>query len=190
MRRRQDSDDRDIIADFLNLLHTHSLDFHSSFRHLCTFDPTTAEDKTAIPSYVNEWLEQSGEGFSADSVDRARQGLSQWLDVYAARIVSTEEREAWSPAVNGHGSGKVNGSSATTASKDGWQASRKKAMKAVNPRFVLRQWVLEEVISDVEKAGWENVSLAREALARVLDVSHPLCRYANAHEIVDVVSAI
>ena len=44
-------------------------------------------------------------------------------------------------------------------------------MKGVNPRFILRQWVLEEVIADIEKAGWENVGQARQALARVLDVS-------------------
>ena len=101
-----------------------------------------------------------------DSVEDAKKGLRQWLDVFATRILSDDEQASW----NGQPNGTANGTNGLHAD---WEASREKAMKAVNPRFVLRQWVLEEVIGDIEKAGEDDLSVARKVLARVLDVSRP-----------------
>lgn len=73
-----------------------------------------------------------------------------WLEKYAARIES--EKEEW-----------------VSASSDGdWQAQRKKDARLANPRFVLRQWVLEEVIAKVETDA-EN---GRCVLAKVMQVSN------------------
>jgi len=52
-----------------------------------------------------------------------------WFEKYAERILS--ERDEW-------------------ATGDDWDTEREKAAKGANPRFVLRQWVLEEVIKKVE----------------------------------------
>jgi len=49
-------------------------------------------------------------------------------------------------------------------------AERAKAAKAVNPRFVLRQWLLEEVIAKVER----DVDSGKRVLAKVLQMAaHP-----------------
>jgi uncharacterized protein YdiU (UPF0061 family) len=73
-----------------------------------------------------------------------------WLEKYAVRIES--EKEEW-----------------VSASSDGdWQAQREKDARLANPRFVLRQWVLEEVIAKVE-ADAQN---GRYVLAKVMQVSN------------------
>jgi uncharacterized protein YdiU (UPF0061 family) len=73
-----------------------------------------------------------------------------WLDKYAARIES--EKEEW-----------------VSASSDGdWQAQREKDARLANPRFVLRQWVLEEVIAKVET----DTQNGRCVLAKVMQVSN------------------
>ena len=82
-----------------------------------------------------------------------REGAStrwkDWLEKYATRIES--EKEEW-----------------VSASLDGdWQAQREKDARLANPRFVLRQWVLEEVIAKVE-ADAQN---GRCVLAKVMQVS-------------------
>lgn len=73
-----------------------------------------------------------------------------WLKKYAARI--EREKKEW-----------------VSLSSDGdWQAQREKDARLVNPRFVLRQWVLEEVIAKVE-ADAQN---GRCVLAKVMQVSN------------------
>ena len=80
--------------------------------------------------------------------------LGDWLEVYARRGV--EEKQEWS-APDGDAS-DVNGNA--------WEKAREQAMKCANPRFVLRQWLLEEVIRKVER----DPSTGRNVLAKVMQV--------------------
>lgn len=66
-----------------------------------------------------------------------------WLDKYARRIES--ESEEWGSDVD---------------------REREKAARAANPRFVLRQWVLEEVIKKVES----DSDSGKRVLAKVMHV--------------------
>jgi uncharacterized protein YdiU (UPF0061 family) len=80
----------------------------------------------------------------------------KWLEKYAARIES--EKNEW-----------------VSVSSDGdWEAQREKDARLANPRFVLRQWVLEEVIAKVE-ADAQN---GRHVLAKVMQVR---VRYMSVH---------
>ncbi|ORX35615.1 hypothetical protein BD324DRAFT_652165 [Kockovaella imperatae] len=163
LRTYQPSDDRDIIADFLVLLHAHSLDFHTSFRHLCSFLVSQNSNEAYVKSFLTRWLELSGPTLPQDSTESAQKALRPWLDVYTTRVLADAEVQAWSQNhENDPNTPETNAS---------WQQLREKAMKKVNPRFVLRQWVLEEVISDIEKAGLEDLVSARKSLARVLDLA-------------------
>ena len=47
-----------------------------------------------------------------------------------------------------------------------YDAARERAVKAANPRFVLRQWLLEEVIKKVET----DPTTGKRVLAKVLEV--------------------
>lgn len=80
--------------------------------------------------------------------DAASQQWKSWLGKYATRI--EREKEEW-----------VN-----VSSESHWQTQREKDSRLANPRFVLRQWVLEEVIAKVE-ADAKN---GRHVLAKVMQV--------------------
>ena len=80
--------------------------------------------------------------------DAASKQWRSWLEKYAARIES--EKGEWAGA----------------DSEGDWQAHREKEVLLANPRFVLRQWVLEEVIAKVE-AGADS---GRSVLAKVMQV--------------------
>lgn len=168
LRTSQKGDDRNIIFDFLTLLRTYSLDLNIAFRHLSLFAPHKAED----PEYTRGCLEKlAEEGISDkrnDAVKQAMDGMQGWMKRFAERASTSEEQAAW-PKDGLHGGSRNEASE--------WEDRRKKEMLTVNPRFVLRQWVLEELISQLEAVDLENEeSLAegRRRLAKVLDVSATL----------------
>ena len=71
---------------------------------------------------------------------------TEWLNLYKTRIES--EVGEWASEGNM------------------WSEKRREAMRGANPRFVLRQWVLEEVIKKVEE-DWKT---GRRVLAKALEV--------------------
>ena len=73
----------------------------------------------------------------------ATKELLAWLDTYAKRISS--ESEQWG---------------------EDSDEERKQEMRSVNPRFLLRQWVLEEVIGKVER----DADSGKRVLAKVMHV--------------------
>jgi len=74
--------------------------------------------------------------------DKAHGDLKTWLNTYSSRI--QDESSEWES-----------------------ESSRQTAMKGVNPRFVLRQWVLEDVISKVES----DPQAGKRILAKVLQMA-------------------
>jgi uncharacterized protein YdiU (UPF0061 family) len=146
LRTMQDSDEKTLNRPLLDLLAAHKLDFHISFRTLCDFEPEMVKDEAKL----NAFIERLHRGTpDASLVDRAAatQAWKEWLTAYAIRIEA--EQDAW------------------TAQSNGWIASRAEEMRAANPRFVLRQWVLEEAIKRVER----DPESGRRVLRKVLHVS-------------------
>lgn len=108
----------------------------------------------------------------SDSSDSARAidlpaATKEWLEylqTYAARINLAEEQVAWKDFA------------AEDAAHDAsWEAAREAHAKQYNPRFVLRQWVLEELIStlqseakDAGNRDLEAPTKGREALNKIL----------------------
>ncbi|KAK4686549.1 hypothetical protein P7C73_g3579, partial [Tremellales sp. Uapishka_1] len=124
----QPTDERFIVRDFLTLLATHKLDFHTSFRKLSSFVPGSPD--TFLPPSSDE---------------SAKKDFGEWFEVYARRIA-----------------------------KDGRDAAeRKREMDGVNPRFVLRQWVLEEVIERLEDEIMSEgvVGKGKNVLAKIMEMS-------------------
>jgi len=125
----------------------HNLDFHSTFRKLSAFRPGYIRgNDEELDAFISHLLESTPRPEKLDKV-RASADVKACLAMYAGRI--SEEREDW----GGNSQEEVD-------------ALREKEMNGVNPRFVLRQWVLEEVIAKVEK---DAVS-GRRILAKVLKV--------------------
>ena len=97
----------------------------------------------ALTKFVNTILSVSPDArFHGED---ARQDLIIWLEAYGQRIES--EKKEWLDI-------------------DDIDIAREKEMKAVNPRFVLRQWLLEEVIEGVER----DPTSGKRVLAKVMHV--------------------
>lgn len=140
----------------------HKLDFHGTFRVLTAFRPGMLPEKkdassaSATPkvdsmpeldALVARLLAQAPNTVGMDRA-RATEEWHAWLNVYARRI----EREA--------------GEWTSSEGKGDMDAQRTQAARGANPRFVLRQWVLQEVIAAVEKDSVRG----RRVLAKVLHV--------------------
>lgn len=155
LRTYQDSDDRDVVQDFLSLLRAHGADFHASLRELSNFHPSKIDDDAYRRSFAKRWVANTTIDLKSDSAMRVEEGITAWLRTYAARATSADEKAAWEK----------------DAPDGEWEEIRTVAMRAVNPRFVLRQWLLEETIKTVDEAlKAKDVTGARKVLARVLDV--------------------
>ncbi|KZT51994.1 UPF0061-domain-containing protein [Calocera cornea HHB12733] len=120
------SDPDKIVRPFLDLLETHSMDFHSAFRALASFSPSS-------PDAVLDRLLESSCSL------QTRQSWQEWLKTYAERLEQEKSVDV----------------------------ERKERMRLANPRFVLRQWVLEEVI----KRAQDDAEGSRPLLMKVLDMA-------------------
>ena len=90
---------------------------------------------------------------SGDSLPN-REDWTPWLRKFAARI--EKDKGEWTSKDD------------TTGEQDKWYERRTEETLRANPRFILRQWVLEEVIAKVER---DPVS-AKRVLAKVLEVRY------------------
>lgn len=105
----------------LDIMENYNLDFSRTFRTLCFFPGVHSTD---FKDFLTRLI-------PLDEVPKHHQATAQ--EETTAFLRKYEERLAASESANG-----------TDAS------SRQKRMKAVNPRFILRQWVLEEAIARLE----------------------------------------
>lgn len=155
----------------------------TSFRQLSAFKLERSAEQSYLEAFAAGFamtampIQRDGE------VEKATEALVVWLKRYAARASEQEEQDAWasSSVQRGPEDEKKYGKavpSGTTGSAE-WQANRAESMRRSNPRFVLRQWVLEECIKEMEDAlgadfSDQGVQQARQKLAKILDVrGHP-----------------
>ncbi|KAH9945264.1 uncharacterized protein BXZ73DRAFT_96251 [Epithele typhae] len=143
LRRTDETDEVTLARPLLDLMKDHKLDFHRTFRRLCAFRPASAsaEADAFAASLLSLSLEDPGRLDAA----RAQSEFAAWLRTYAARVES--EWDLW-----------------TGADVD---AERRAEMEGANPRFVLRQWLLEEVIRKVD----EDAERGKRVLGKVLQMA-------------------
>lgn len=70
----------------------------------------------------------------------------KWLEIYSERIRREKDAGVWEG--------------------DDFDSKREQAMKKANPRFILRQWVLEEIIKRVQ----DDSTTGKRALAKLHEV--------------------
>jgi uncharacterized protein YdiU (UPF0061 family) len=146
----------------LNIMEDHALDFHSTFRTLSSFRGQWLSPSTTAPGvypchesvdkFVTERLLTATPDPSKTNIDQAKGDWRNWLAAYAKRIQSEH----------------------ADAESLGWDSDfqkmedqREKEMRASNPRFVLRQWVLEDVIKKVER----DSDSGKRVLAKVMHMA-------------------
>ncbi|KAI0925965.1 hypothetical protein AcV5_008548 [Taiwanofungus camphoratus] len=162
LRRHDPADEPTLVRPLLALLADHALDFHGTLRRLALFRPALLAPAAApaLDALVASILALTGDPARLDRA-RAEGDLRDWLGRYAARIES--ERAEWEHGADGADGADVD----VDVDVD---AERRLAARAANPRFVLRQWVLEDVIAQVAR----DAVRGRRVLAKVLEMAtHP-----------------
>ena len=166
LRRQDPTDESKLFKPLLGLMESSQLDFHSTFRTLSSFKPSLLvlpEDPSpistnskespisiALHQFITNILSVTPEPQRLDYGAVTGEWLG-WLERYATRI--KDEEAEWTGA----------------ASADiDIDNEREQEMKNVNPRFVLRQWLLEEVIGKVER----DSDSGKRLLAKVMHVSY------------------
>lgn len=149
LRLKVANDQSEIFQPLLGLMERQRLDFHGTFRKLAGFRRGMVrkggEERTdALEAYINTLLQGTPEPGLLDEA-QARGDWVRWLENYANRIDA--DTSEW-------------------AEEPDYDAARERAVKAANPRFVLRQWLLEEVIKKVET----DPTTGKRVLAKVLEV--------------------
>ena len=136
----KDSDFEELYSELLDTLEAMELDFNHTFRRLSHIKTEEIDSEEKRKDVAGKFFHAEGLTTNmAGSEDEARTRLARWLEKYRLRVV-----EDW---------------------EEGNDEARFAAMKAVNPKFIPRSWVLDELIERVEKKG------EREVLDRVMHMA-------------------
>ncbi|KAL4954166.1 hypothetical protein BDW69DRAFT_183764 [Aspergillus filifer] len=141
LKTQKESDFQELYSELLDTLEALELDFNHFFRRLSGVklaDLETEKGRKEVAPRFFHIEGFSGIGYTEDS---ARERVAKWLDTWRQRVF-----EDW-------------------GSESGPDTDRQEAMKAVNPNFIPRGWILDEVIERVERQG------DREVLGRVLNMA-------------------
>ncbi|KAI1110202.1 hypothetical protein F5Y14DRAFT_369263 [Nemania sp. NC0429] len=147
LKNFKESDFEKLFSELLDTMEALELDFNLFFRRLSNVKVSELGSQQACQDKASVFFYQDGvTGFGGEEEGRKRVGA--WLERWRERIV-----EDWGDGPN--------------VSEEA-DAQRTEAMKRVNPSFIPRGWVLDEIIRRVEK---EN---DRDVLDRVMTMAlHP-----------------
>ncbi|EAS37188.1 YdiU domain-containing protein [Coccidioides immitis RS] len=142
LKTQKDSDFEKLFSDLLDTLEALELDFNHFFRKLSGFSLSDIESEEKRKEVASVFFHQEGVGGIGNTEESARERLAKWLSAWRDRVI-----EDW-------------GSDS--------DVERQTSMKAVNPKFLPRSWVLDEVIQRVQHQG------DRDILGRVMHMAlHP-----------------
>jgi uncharacterized protein YdiU (UPF0061 family) len=148
LRQQKELDFQQLFSEALDTLESLELDFHHFFRRLSSIKLADISSEQGRKETASIFFHREGPPKSV-SEDDARARIAAWLEQWHARVV-----EDWSQ----------DGGTVT----DGAEAERIQSMKEVNPNFVPRSWILDEIIDRVEKRK------ERDVLKRVMQMTlHP-----------------
>ncbi|MCJ1276081.1 hypothetical protein MMC21_003886 [Puttea exsequens] len=126
------SDFGELFSELLDTLEALELDFNHFFRRLSSVRISELETEDSRKEKASIFFHAEGiTATSGVSESAARERVGAWLSKWGTRV-----REDWG------------------SDRDG---EREKQMKRVNPKFVPRSWVLDEIIDRVEHKGERDV---------------------------------
>lgn len=141
LKQCKQSDFEELYSELLDTLEALELDFNHTFRKLSYVSTEDIDTEEKRKDVAGRFFHHEGLSGLAGSEEDARARLASWLEKWRARVIedwpnSPESRE-----------------------------ERFAAMRAVNPKFVPRSWILDELIERVEKKG------EREVIDHVMDMA-------------------
>jgi len=138
----QESDFDELFSDLLDTMEKLELDFNHFFRRLSSVKLEDLESEDHRKHVAGRFFHSEGVTGLGNTEENARARIATWLEKWRQRVIGD-----WG--------------------QDG-DADREKAMKAVNPKFMPRSWVLDEIIQRVEQGG------ERDILKRAMNMTlHP-----------------
>ncbi|CAD6443695.1 bade7c47-03ee-422e-8dec-1ff85b4973a0 [Sclerotinia trifoliorum] len=128
----KESDFETLFSELLDTMESLELDFNQFFRKLSSIPISSLATTTSRKEISTKFFHQEGVTGLNNTLESATTRLTNWLDKWQARIY-----EDWGP--------------------DGDDENRMSEMKKVNPKFIPKGWVLDEIIKRVEKGGERDV---------------------------------
>lgn len=141
LKTHKEGDFESLFSEVLDSMEALELDFNQFFRKLSSIKLADLENEKSREEVAAIFFHHEGVTGLTTEAD-ARKRLGEWLNKWRARAL-----EDWGP---------------------GQDNARNTAMKGVNPKFIPKSWILDELIRRVEKGG------EREILDRVMHMAlHP-----------------
>ncbi|EME86307.1 uncharacterized protein MYCFIDRAFT_161927 [Pseudocercospora fijiensis CIRAD86] len=141
LKQCKEGDFEELYSELLDTLEALELDFNHAFRRMSNISMVDIDSHEKAKDVAGRFFHNEGLSGLAGSEEDARERLAKWLGKWRTRIL-----EDW-------------------PSSEEARKERIAAMKAVNPNFVPRSWVLDELIERVEKKG------EREILGHIMDMA-------------------
>ncbi|PWY65348.1 UPF0061-domain-containing protein [Aspergillus heteromorphus CBS 117.55] len=138
LRSQKDSDFEDLFSEMLDMLEALELDFNHFFRRLSDVSLQDLETEEIRKKMASVFFHAEGFGVIGYSDDSARQRVANWLNKWKHRVI-----EDWGDC----------------------DSERQRFMKNINPKFLPRGWILDEIIERVEQHG------DREIIGRVMHMT-------------------
>ena len=143
LKTHHESDFESLFSELLDTMEALELDFNQTFRKLSNLKVEMLETAEEREKAAGVFFHHGGVTGAGNTDESARKRLGEWLERWRTRVY-----EDWGP--------------------DGNDKQRMTEMKKINPKFIPKGWILDELIRRVEKDG------EREILDRVLNMAlHP-----------------
>ncbi|KAK9781143.1 hypothetical protein AB5N19_13280 [Seiridium cardinale] len=140
----KDSDFDELFSSMLDTMEELELDFNLFFRRLSGLKIAHLDTQESREVKAGVFFYKDGASGPAPNEEEGRKRIAEWLGKYRERVV-----EDWGES-------------------EAADEQRRDSMKKVNPSFIPRGWILDEIIKRVEKDG------EREVLDRVMWMAlHP-----------------
>ena len=136
----KESDFESLFSELLDMMEALELDFNQFFRKLSNLKVRNLETAEQRQTAASVFFHHEGVTGIGNTEESAKKRIGEWLEKWCARVY-----EDWGPT--------------------GEDEAREVEMKKVNPKFIPKPWILDEVIKRVEKEG------EREILDRVLHMA-------------------
>jgi len=137
LKKQKPSDFDTLISEALDAMEALELDFHHFFRRLSSIRLSEIDNPKKRLELATRFFHAEGVTGLGNTTESAKERIAKWLSLWHERI-----REDWDEG-------------------DKADQEREKMMKSVNPKFVPRGWVLDEIIGRVTNGE-------REVLGRVM----------------------
>jgi uncharacterized protein YdiU (UPF0061 family) len=143
LKTHKESDFETLFSELLDTMESLELDFNQFFRKLSNLKVRDLETEEYRKRAAGVFFHHEGVTGIGNTEESARKRIAEWLEKWSTRVY-----EDWGP--------------------NGDDETRQVEMKKVNPKFIPKSWILDELIKRVEKGG------EREILDRVMHMAlHP-----------------